>query len=350
MVRRVLRRTRRASSVQCVLVLLVLLGSWTPAVAYDPVLDPLRDLFARSITKFVTRSFRGTLEVGALRGSLLGAPVLQQITLRDEQGTVVGQIAELRLVYDLKALLKKRLKIQTLELVQLQLTLAPTPDGGLNILSLLSPATPGTLDAPEEPPTSKEEAFALEVENLHIRDGELTLHFPALPGAQKLQGIQARFSVQQDEEKLRLQVQQLTVRTSPADLEIRALQGALQKHGSVMQLEDMRLQTGQATLVANGVFPGGGQDASLTLHAQSQDLTEIGRLVQNDVLQGPADLLLKAEGPPEAIEISSQLSSTSGHIAIQGISIRLLCHRTKRHARCHQPEPGSAAAAGRLAQ
>jgi autotransporter translocation and assembly factor TamB len=316
MVRRVLRRTRRASSVPYVLVLLVLLVSWNRAEAYDPVLDPLRDLFARTITRFVTRSFRGTLEVGTLRGSLLGAPVLQQITLRDEQGTVVGQIAELRLVYDLKALLKKRLKIQTLELVQLQLTLAPTPDGGLNILSLLSPATPGTLDTPEEP--SKGGTFALEVENLHIRDGALTLHFPALPGAQKLEGIQARLSAQLDEEKLRLQVQQLTAHASPADLEIRTLQGALQKRGDVMQLEDVRLQTGQATLIANGVFPGGMQDASLTLHAQSQDLTEIGRLVQNDILQGPADLILKAEGPPEAVEISSQLSSTSGHIAFQG--------------------------------
>ncbi|HSX82609.1 MAG TPA: translocation/assembly module TamB domain-containing protein, partial [Candidatus Saccharimonadia bacterium] len=34
--------------------------------------------------------------------------------------------------------------------------------------------------------------------------------------------------------------------------------------------------------------------------------------------QGPADLVLKAEGPPEAVEIHGQLSSTSGHIAIQG--------------------------------
>ena len=111
---------------------------------------------------------------------------------------------------------------------------------------------------------------------------------------------------------------QLTAHASPANLEIRALQGALQKLGNVMQLDDVRLQTGQATLVANGVFPGGAQDASLSLHAQSQDLTEIGRLVQNDVLQGPADLVLKAEGPPEAVELHGQLSSTSGHIAIQG--------------------------------
>ena len=308
MVRRVLRQAR---SVQGAFVLLMLMGSWSHAAAFDPVLDPLRDRLARTVSRFVSRSFKGALEVEGLRGSLLGSPVLQNITLRDQHGTVVGRIAELRLVYDLKALLHKRLQIQTIEVVQLQLTLAQEPDGSLNILDLLSSVQPAT-------PTATESSLALEVENLYIRDGELTLQLPALPGVQKLERLQVHLSAQQDKEKLRLRVQQLTAHASPANLEIHALQGALQKLGKVMQLDDVRLQTDQATLVANGVLPGGAQDASLTLHAQSQDLTEIGRLVQNDVLQGPADLVLKAEGPPEAVELHGQLSSTSGHIAIQG--------------------------------
>src|SRR5262245_57216563 len=99
MVRRIRRCARRARNVQYMLVVLVSLGFGNPAAA-DIVLDPLRDLLARSVTRIVTRSFRGTLEWGALRGALLGSLVLQQITLRDEQGTVVGQIDELRLVYD----------------------------------------------------------------------------------------------------------------------------------------------------------------------------------------------------------------------------------------------------------
>jgi autotransporter translocation and assembly factor TamB len=287
------------------------MGSWSHAIAFDPVLDPLRDRLARTVSRFVTRSFKGALEVGGLRGSLLGSPVLRNITLRDEHGTVIGRIAELRLVYDPIALLHKRLKIQTVEVVQLQLTLAQEPDGSLNILHLLSSAQPAK-------PAATGSSFALEIESLHIRDGELTLQLPALPGAQKVERLQAHLSAQQDKEKLRLQVQQLTAHTSPANLEIHTLQGAWQNLGNVMQLDDVRVQTDQSMLVANGVLPGGAQDASLTLHAQSQDLTEIGRLMQNDVLQGPADVVLKAEGPPEAVEIHSQLSSTSGHIAMQG--------------------------------
>src|SRR5262249_7712168 len=155
--------------------LLMLMSSWSHAAAFDPVLDPLRDRLVRTVSRFVTRSFKGELEVGGLRGSLLGSPVLQNITLRDKHGNIIGRIAELHVVYDLKALLHQRLQIQSVEVVQLQLTLAQEPDGSLNILDLLSSAQP----AQPAQPTATGSSLALEIESLHIRDGELTLQLPA---------------------------------------------------------------------------------------------------------------------------------------------------------------------------
>ena len=105
---------------------------------------------------------------------------------------------------------------------------------------------------------------------MDIRDGELTLHFPALSGVQKLKDLQARLSVHLNEEKQRFQVQQLTAHGSPADLEVRARQGTLQKLGYVVQLDDVRLQTNQTTLVANGVLPGGTEATNLNLAALRQ--------------------------------------------------------------------------------
>ena len=317
MVRMVLRRAGRASSVYGVLALLVLLGTCSPAVAFDPVLDPVRDFVARTVTRFVTKSFKGTLEVGALRGSLLSAPVVQGITLRDKHGTVVAQIAELRLAYDLTALLRMRLKIQKIEIVQLQATLAPEPDGSLNLLALLGPAEPVAPGVPAEPVAPTESLLALEVDSLRLRDGELTLHFPALPGVRKLEQIQVAVSAQQEAQALRLQVHEWTMQARPTGLQLRTLQGAVQMLGGRVQIEDVRVQTDQTSLTAHGTLPGGGQEASLLLHAQSQDLTEFGRLIQNDTLKGQADLVVKAQGPPEAVEISSQFSSDVGQVALQ---------------------------------
>ena len=56
MVRRVLRRAR---SVQYAFVLLMLMGSWSHAAAFDPVLDPLRDRLVRIVSRFVTQVVQG---------------------------------------------------------------------------------------------------------------------------------------------------------------------------------------------------------------------------------------------------------------------------------------------------
>ena len=80
--RTVSRLTLRIGGVGYALALLLMLGHWSYAAASDPLLDPLRDIAVRTITRFVTKSLPGSLEVGALRGSLFSAPVLQNVTLR----------------------------------------------------------------------------------------------------------------------------------------------------------------------------------------------------------------------------------------------------------------------------
>jgi len=307
--RTVSRLALRTGSVGRALALLLLLGHWSYAAAYDPVLDPLRDIVARTVTRFVTKSLQGSVEVGALRGSLLSSPVLQNITLRDKQGTVVGQVAELRLVYDLKTLLKKRLEVQIVEIVRPQVTLVQEPDGSFNITNLLSPDQPTTSEGGLP--------FALVIDNLHIRDGQLALRLPTLPGVQSLEDIQARLSAQIDQEGLRAQVQQCTAHASPAAVQIRTLQGALQKLKGMVQIDHLRVQTEQTTIMANGVLPNGTQETRVTLQMQPLDLTEIGRLMHNTALQGQVDLDLQAEGPPEALQVRSQLSAATGRVTLQ---------------------------------
>src|SRR5262249_11363329 len=152
------------------------------------------------------------------------------------------------------------------------------PDGSLNITNLLPPAQPTSSEG--------EQALVLVIDDLRLRDGQLTLRLPALAGIQSLADIQVRLSAQIDQEGLRAQVQQCTAHASPAEVKILTLQGALQKLKGTMQIDHLRLQTEQTTVLANGVLPGGTQESSVTLQIQPLDLAEIGRLVDNTKLQG----------------------------------------------------------------
>ena len=69
----------------------------------------------------------GTVEIGALRGSLLSSLVLRDVVLRDRQGIEVAHLDEVRLGYDLTTLLTKRLVVQRVHLVHPQVNAGARP-------------------------------------------------------------------------------------------------------------------------------------------------------------------------------------------------------------------------------
>src|SRR5262249_36661533 len=131
---------------------LMLLGGLLLLTYYtlvNPLYMPLRDALVRTVTRTLSQPLQGSVEIGALRGSLFSAPVLHNVVLRDAQGTVVGQIAAIRLTYDLTALLKRRLEVHAVEIEQPQLTVVQAPDGSLNLTKLFPASnTPPTKNPP----------------------------------------------------------------------------------------------------------------------------------------------------------------------------------------------------------
>lgn len=283
----------------------------------DILLDPLRDFLVQTVTKIISKSLNGTLEVGALRGSLLSAPTLHEVVLRDAEGNTVGQIDEIRLAYDLKTLLKKRLTVRQVEIIRPQIRLVQEANGRLN-LDRLFRATPS--EAPAEPPEESGGGlpFALVIENAHIRDGQLTLGFPSLPGVRTLEGLQVHLQGQIDHQGLRGMVHQFTVQAKPAAVDIRTLRGGFQALAAGVQLDNVRLQTANTLVTANGALPGRRQVASLDIQIQPLDVTEVGRLLGNDTLHGLLRLALHAEGPADALAVQSQIHLGDGQIRLQG--------------------------------
>src|SRR5262249_50546416 len=168
---------------------LMLLGGLLLLTYYtvvNPLYVPLRDALVRTVTRSLSQSLHGSVEIGALRGSLFSAPVLHNVVLRDAQGTVVGQIEAIRLTYDLTALLRWRLDGDVLEVAQPALTLIQKPDGSLNLSNLFPVSNPAP---PEKPAAGGGLPFALRVDTLRIRDGQVTLDLPSLPGVRQVDGL-----------------------------------------------------------------------------------------------------------------------------------------------------------------
>src|SRR5215510_9946302 len=91
--------------------------------------DQVRDVLGRTASAWLSRRLNGTLEIGALRGSLFASLVLRNVVLRDRQGLEVVRLDAVRLGYDLTALLTKRLVVQRVQLVRPQATPVQDPAG-----------------------------------------------------------------------------------------------------------------------------------------------------------------------------------------------------------------------------
>src|SRR5712691_13388663 len=110
--------------------------------------DLVRDALGRTASAWLSRRLNGTLEIGALRGSLFASLVLRDVVLRDRAGLEVAHLDEVRLRYDLTTLLTKRLVVQHVHVVHPQATLVQDPGGQWNLSRILSPAFLSSLPPP----------------------------------------------------------------------------------------------------------------------------------------------------------------------------------------------------------
>jgi autotransporter translocation and assembly factor TamB len=280
--------------------------------------DALRDLLGRTASAWLSRQLNGTVEIGALRGSLLASLVLHDVVWRDRQGAEVVHLDEVRLGYDLTALLTKRLIVQRVHLVRPRVTLVQDPAGLWNLSRVLSPASPVSPPPALEHPVWGGLPIAVVVEEVAIQDGKIALHSAALPGVQHLTGLQAHLQGQVEGDSFRFQVRQLSVHTTPAEVVLHTGQGTIEGDAASIRLTGLRLQTAHTLLTADGTLPGGTQAASLALQLQPFDMAELGRLLRREDMAGALHLTLTAAGPPESLTVRSQLRAEGGQLDLRG--------------------------------
>lgn len=276
--------------------------------------DPLRDTLVKVVSRQLSSSFDGSLQIGKLRGTLLTSLVLQDIVLRDQQG-VVAQVETVRLAYSLFAVLKRQVTVLRADIVRPRLSLTQAADGTWNVTRLFPPATPQQAP-PDTAPGRRGFPFAVRLKRMQILDGEVALNTPVLPGVRRIEGLHLQLAGRLGQDGLQVALQRLTARALPAEVEVQT-QGTLRGWAGGLHVDDLRLQTAQTLVTLSGALPGGDRVASLALQLQPLDLTEIGRLLQDDAVQGQVRMTLKATGPPEALAVDAQLRTADGRVDLQ---------------------------------
>jgi autotransporter translocation and assembly factor TamB len=282
----------------------------------EPLIQPMRGWLVSAATKWISRSLNGNFEIGSLTGSLLSAPVFHDVILKDAQGGVVAQMEALALRYDLKDLLKARLRFSAIEFIRPKLRLVQGADGQLNLSRLLAPES--AKKPAEEPFEFTGLPVAVLLDHVTLQDGRVDAELPFLPGVRMIENIFVDAQGEVNQQGLRVELQRFTADTQPANVALKTLHGTFQMTPGKMKIVDLLLRTNHSQITLDGTLPARASTASLVAEIRPVDVKEIGRLLGDDSLHGVLRAKFTAEGPAEALRLRTQLAVDKGRIDFNG--------------------------------
>ena len=282
-----------------------------------PAVAPVRAWLVQAATQSLSKGINGTLQVGALRGSLLRAPRVADVVLRDPTGAVVVRIDAVRLHYGPLSLLRGRLVIHEIEVIRPHLTLSQGRDGTLNLARLARPASQPA-DPRPDPSGSLPLPVGLELRRFRVQDGRSQLALDFLKGVTAISDVQITLAGRADDTGLHLTIQELSAQTRPAQVNLTELRGALHVTGSQLRIEQLQFRTQNTQADFNALLPGGPHPVQFTARLRPLDVGEIGRLLAQDTLRGELQLDLQAQGPLSDIGFQADLRADAGHVGLQG--------------------------------
>ena len=282
-----------------------------------PAVAPVRAWLVQAATQSLSKGINGTLQVGALQGSLLRAPRVTDVVVRDPSGAVVIRVDAVRLHYGPLSLLRGRLVIHEIEVIRPHLTLTQGRDGTLNLARLARSASQP--DGPRPDPSgSLLLPVGLELRRFRVQDGRSQLALDFLKGVTAVSDVQMTLAGRADDTGLQLTIQEFSAQTHPAQVNLTELRGAFRLTGSQLRIEQLQFRTENTQADFNALLSRGPHPVQITARLRPLDVDEIGRLLAKDTLRGELQLDLQARGPLGDIGFQADLRADAGHVGLQG--------------------------------
>lgn len=311
------RRILGAAGAGIGLLLLILLLVITGPPIARPVAAPVRAWLVQAVAQRLSDGIDGTLELGVLEGSLLRAPRLSGVSVRDHTGVAVVRMEAVRLHYAPLSLLHGGLVIHDVEVLRPFVTLTQASDGSLNLARLFHPASqPG--NSPAERGGSFKLPVGFELGGLRVTGGRCRLALGFLKGVTAISDVQVTLAGRADDTGLHLTIQNFAAQTHPAQVNLTALQGAVHATATELRVEHLQLQTGNTQAEFDALLSRGAEPLQITAGLNPLDVDEVGRLIGRDTLRGKLHADVQARGPLEDIGLRARLSAGAGHVSLVG--------------------------------
>lgn len=310
------RRIIVAASVSAGLLVLFLTLLVTAPAPARPLVGPVRAWLVETAAQRISRQLNGTLEIGALEGSLLRAPSLADVVVRDPTGAVVARVDAVHLRYQPTSLLRGKLFIHDIEIIRPHLTLSQAPDRTVNLAHLIP-----TTSQPDDPAAGQRGSMAapvaVQIQRLRVEDGQSRLALGFL-GVKAISGLQATLEGYADNTGVHLTVHEIAAQTHPAQVMLTGLRGTLHMTTEQIRIDHLQLHTENTRADFSLVLPAGPGPVQLNARLYPLDAAEIGRLLADDTLRGQLHLDVQAQGPLADLRLDADLRAEAGLVTFQG--------------------------------
>ena len=311
------RRISIAAGVGVGLLVLFLTLLATAPAPVRPLVGPVRAWLVETAAQRISRQLNGTLEIGALEGSLLRAPSLADVVVRDPAGAVVARVDAVHLRYQPTSLLRGTLLIHDIEIIRPYLTLSQAPDGTVNLAGL-APKASQPDDSAAGQSRSLAPPVAVQIKRLRVEDGQSRLALGFLKGVTAISGLQATLEGYADNTGVHLTVHEIAAQTHPAQVRLTGFRGTLHMTAEQIRVDHLRLHTENTQAHFSLVLPDGPGPVQVNAKLHPLDAAEIGRLLADDTLRGQLHLDLQAQGSLADLRLDADLRAESGLVTVQG--------------------------------
>ncbi|MFV0377561.1 MAG: translocation/assembly module TamB domain-containing protein [Mangrovibacterium sp.] len=190
-----------------------------------------------------------TLTIGKLEGNFWSGLRLKQVVLTNKADTLAS-IASVSLRYNLKALLTREVRLDTIQIDEPRLNLVQLSDSTWNLEHLLKATEPDSTASTETTPF----AWTIRLQSVTLSNGKISIQSPDSLIPRQIDSLYVQLTALYSKKQQLLRLHSLSLQTRQPNLQLKQLRFSLNREGTLTTLSGFELLTGQNKLTGKAQY------------------------------------------------------------------------------------------------